>query len=212
MEKNILTFPVKKAKRVMRMQKQQAQKAVLSLSLLSIVFAVVFANEHILKANRTERIIAGGDSNFVGRNVASAGNLDPMRDIEWEHSLAKRLAKNGLRGPASVAQKASPMDELKYGFFEGQYQFLSAKPNVTSIQFSGSIGAQPKVVGAIPTFLTEHKSELGLSYKSIRKVASQDVFKETYELLNEQGRVGSKVEVSLDAQNGLLSMHIDKGL
>lgn len=212
MEKKVLAFPANKAKRVMKMQKHQTQRAVLSLSLLSIVFAVVFANEHILKANRTERIIAGGDSNFVGRNVASADGVNQMRDIEWEHSLAQRLAKNGLRGPASVAQKASPMDELKYGFFEGKYQFLNSQPHLTSIQFAGAIGSQPKVLGQVSRFLDEHKSELGLSYKSIRKVASVDAFKETYELLNETGEVRSKIEVNLDAQNGLLSMHIDKGL
>jgi hypothetical protein len=208
----VIEFPAKNSRKIVREENRRTQRAAMSLSVLSIIFAVVFANEAILKKTRNETIIAGGDNNFIGRNVASAGPIDPMRDIEWEHSLAERLAKKDLRNPASVlSETPTKMDALKFGYFEGKYSLSEKNGKLLGVEFQETVsGDGPKYISDRLDFIKENEDLIGLSFSQVERApaSEQDPFSEIYWLKNDKHKVQGSVKFTMDSEKRLLSLKV----
>src|SRR5438445_12808832 len=81
----VIEFPKEKSLRKRLQDKAQEQKAVLFLSIASVLLMTVFVNQWLVD-NADHSLSSHGT-----RQVASFEPAVFARDVKWEHELAKRL-------------------------------------------------------------------------------------------------------------------------
>ena len=215
----ILPFPKEKVKRVQQLRKAEGQRLFLIVSLFSFVLVAVLANEQVMKNQRPTYLISDNSERSieqVNRAIASAQPLNLFRDVQWEHELASRLAQKEGRMPASMAQKVTALDHLRYGELAGKYRITSvgseSEPTglkVKEIEYidSAEITDRPVQISDHKNFLMEYSTLLPVFFKQTTLATSKDGL-ETWELLSDEGRVVGEASLRFDEGGRFLKMTV----
>ena len=220
----VILFPKEKSKRVQKARKADMQKLMLSLSLMSLVLMTVFITDQISRRERPTYIVSGSPDQIekLNRAIASAQPMDIMRDIEWEHDLAKKLSDLNNRQPANAQQKVSALDQLRFGEFEGNYRFAmisdpqSNKSYVHEIEFveNDEIQSKPVLFKKNPVdFLNQYKQAFIVPFEKAeiepdqRRTASTEK-NQTYKLLNSAGQKVGVAQFGFDNSGHLLKLKV----
>src|ERR1700692_1406273 len=96
----VLEFPKAKSVRKRLTDRAQDQKAVLGLSIISVLIVTVFLNEWIIKSQNKIDSITGSN-----REIASFDDHDNVESVKWEHDLALRLSQEKAVAKSLLAAK-----------------------------------------------------------------------------------------------------------
>lgn len=220
--RKVLQFPKARSKRAIALQKVEAQRFFLGMSLFSLTLVAVFANEQIMKVERPAYVVsneydATGNSKFA-RAIASAQPVHVFRDLEWEHQLAKRLGSTTIdsgRSPASISSRVTLMDDLKYGPLAGKYSIRSiasenSENRVNEIEYiqSDEVTDRPVRLTDTRNFLMKYKSLMKVQYSNA-ELAYQTEKEEVWQLFDGGQNMVGRAHVALDSNGQLLSMRVD---
>lgn len=202
MAKNVIQFPEERSLRKRLVERTQDRKAVLGLSIASVLMVSVFLNEWLIVRKPTA-VNAGGS-----RQVASLDAATLAKDIKWEHSVAGQLASADLKQEVKLAEKPSLRDEMVFGFLQGKYGVKVSKGKIESIEFLNAMaGDKPLKIEDRAEFLQKYQ---GLFAKSFQQVSlqSQSEDKEIYTLLDESKTIVGHAQLSLDHEGRVLSVQV----
>lgn len=154
----VIEFPKAQSIRKRLQDKAQEQKAVLILSIASVLIMTVFLNQWLASGSDSSHALQGD------RNVASA---DPnfAKDIKWEHELAKKLASDNSELSASLAETPTLRDELIFGFLEGKYGMKLSQGRIERLEFiDAQAGEQPMDISDKLQFLSKYSEAFGVNF------------------------------------------------
>lgn len=215
----VLPFPKEKSKRVRQQNKAEGQRLFLTLSLFSFILVAVFSNEQVMKNQRPVYLISDNSPRSIeqiNRAIASAQPMNLFRDVEWEHQLAKRLADEADRAPASTAQKVTLMDHLRYGVLAGKYHIISSGSELHSstlkvreVEYVDSleIADRPVRIQDHEGFLMEYRSLLPVEFKKTALAESKNGV-ETWSLISDRGEVVGTASLRFDDDGHFLGMKV----
>ncbi|MGZ3791388.1 MAG: hypothetical protein ACXVCP_03500 [Bdellovibrio sp.] len=164
----VLEFPKEKSLRKRLQLKAQEQKAVLLLSIASVFIMTVFFNQWLVQGSSSAIADAGN------RGVASF-NGSSLKDVKWEHDLAKKFAKNQTHVSASIAETPTLRDELVFGFLEGKYGMKLSQGRIKTLVFiDAQAGEQPMAISNKEEFLTKYSEAFGLPFHEARLAKNSD--------------------------------------
>lgn len=216
--KKVIPFPKEKSKRVWALKKLEGQRLFLSMSLFSLILVAVFANEQMMREQRPVYVVTnmqGPDRlDALNRAIASAQPVNVFRDLEWEHQLAQRLgAPNADRQPASVSQKVTLMDDLRYGPLAGKYRIRSidsvGAPKVAEIEYidSAEITDHPIHLSDAQAFLMKYRSLMKVEYAQA-KLAYQADGQQSWQLIGHDQQLVGRAEIKYDSEGHFLGLAI----
>lgn len=218
MENKVISFPKEKAKKVTALKRLEGQRLFLTMSLFSLVLVAVFTNEKMMQAERPVYVV----TNFQGPNrldelnraIASAQPVNVFRDVEWEHRLAERLGQSEVdRQPASVSEKITLLDEMRYGPLAGKYRIRSVAStgdsNVAEIEYidSNEITDKPIQIKDAKAFLLKYRSLMKVKFEKVELAKKADG-QEEWRLFQDQKPVG-QARFKLDGKGQLLGLFIE---
>ena len=175
-ENKVLEFPQNKSLRKRLMDRGQDQKAVLGLSIVSVLVMTVFLNEWIVKSQHSVDMITEGN-----RGIASFDDRDAVEGIKWEHELAQKLSEEKESAKSLMAVKPTLKDELVFGFLEGKYRTRLVNAKIEGFDFTeNQAGDQPLVIKEKAEFLKIFKSVFTVGYSKVqleKRESGQEVYK-----------------------------------
>lgn len=189
----VIEFPKEKSLRKRLQDKAQEQKAVLVLSIASVLLMTVFVNQWLVD-NADHSLTAHGS-----RQVASFEPAVFARDVKWEHELAKRL--NGETAfAANLAERPTVRDELVFGYLEGKYGMKMAQNHIQSLEFiDAQAGEQPMAINDKAQFLKKYAEAFGGNYNEVSP--SQGTANEqVYNLMDAGKTIVGQAHFALDDQ------------
>lgn len=204
MNKNVIKFPLK-AGQVMKLRAEH-RKMILTGSLASVLLMAIFINETL--QIWTDSAVM----NLSGRGIASVeDDVNYMRDTEWEHSLARRLAKDKEAAEpksldlASSASYNADLDRLAFVDLEGKYALRLENGKVREIEFasSGSELDRPKHVDAA-AFLGQYKRLWAIPFKTAVNEGKGQII-----LKDESEKSVGRAKVSLDDRGRLIGLKVE---
>jgi hypothetical protein len=202
----LLKFP----KPMSRVQKREARRFALSLSILSVAVVALSLSETLNNRNRPTYILAGSSDRMsqINRAIASAQPYDLVEDVKWESDLAHKIA-NGGRRPASLGQEPSALDQLRFGPLAGKYRISEHASQVREIEYvdSDDVSDRPVFVNDRQAFLQENKKLLSIGFATAR-MESQEGQTEVYQLLDQKGQPVGKADFRFDESGRMLSMKV----
>lgn len=218
--KKVIQFPKEKSKKVWALKKLEGQRLFLSMSLFSLILVAVFANEQMMRTERPVYVVTnmqGPDRlDALNRAIASAQPMNVFRDLEWEHQLAKRLGKTQTdRQPASVSEKVTLMDDLRYGPLAGKYRIRSIQsvdaPRVAEIEYvdSSEITDQPIHLNDARGFLMKYRSLMNVEFERVN-LAYQADGQESWQLFNQDQQLVGRAEFKYDSEGHFLGLAIQR--
>ena len=217
--KKLLQFPKEKSKRAWALKKAEGQRLFLSMSLFSLILVAVFANEQMVRTERPIYLVSGNTQgpdrlDALNRAIASAQPVNVFRDLEWEHQLAKKLGREieDGRQPASISQKITLMDDLRYGPLAGKYRIIaSEQAGVAEIEYvdSSEITDKPVQIGDAASFLSKYRSLMGGGFETAA-LSYQGQGREEYQLLGADQNPVGRASVEFDGEGNLLKLSIQK--
>lgn len=232
--KKVIQFPKEKSKRVWALKKLEGQRLFLSMSLFSLILVAVFANEQMMRNERPLYIVSTNTQGpnrleDLNRAIASAQPVNVFRDLEWEHQLAKRLGKDSsdtaanleTRQPASVSQKLTLMDDLRYGPLAGKYRIRSVSsvspadgetngPRVAEIEYvdSSEITDQPIHLQDTGRFLMKYRELMDIEYSNAGLAYEADGT-EMWQLFDQEQRLVGRAHVKYDSDGHFVSLQLE---
>lgn len=202
-ENKVLEFPQAKSLRKRLIDRGQDQKAVLGLSIVSVLVMTVFLNEWIVKSQQSVNSIVEGN-----RGIASFEDRDSVESIQWEHEIAKKFAEEKESAKSLMAVKPTLKDELVFGFLEGKYKTHLVNAKIEGFDFTNNqAGDQPLVIKEKAEFLKIFKSVFTVGYAKVQ-LEGRESGKETYKLLSTSSKDLGRAEFQLDEQGRVLSLKI----
>ena len=219
--KKVIQFPKEKSKRVWALKKLEGQRLFLTMSLFSLMLVAIFANEQMMRNERPVYVVTNtegpGRLDALNRAIASAQPINVFRDLEWEHQLAKRLGKDSddSRKPASVSEKLTLMDDLRYGPLAGKYRIRSidsvGAPRVAEIEYvdSSEITDQPIHLQDTESFLMKYRELINVEY-SRAGLAYQTEGQETWQLFDQEQKLVGRAHVKMDSQGHFLGLQFER--
>ncbi len=202
-EHKVLDFPQFKSWRKRLMDRGQDQKAVLGLSIVSVLVMTVFLNEWIVKSQQSVNAITEG-----GRGVASFDDHDSVESIKWEHEIAKKFAEEKESAKSLMAVKPTLKDELVFGFLEGKYKTRLVNAKIEGFDFTeNQAGDQPLVIKEKAEFLKIFKSVFTVGYAKVQ-LESREGSKEVYKLMSSSNKDLGQAQFELDEAGRVLSLKI----
>lgn len=217
--KKVIPFPKEKSKRVWALKKLEGQRLFLSMSLFSLILVAVFANEQMMRQERPVYVVTnmqGPDRlDALNRAIASAQPVNVFRDLEWEHQLAQRLGSKAAadRQPASVSQRVTLMDDLRYGPLAGKYRIRSIQsvdaPKVAEIEYidSSEITDKPIHLSDAQAFLMKYRSLMNVDFAQA-KLAYQADGQQSWQLIGQDQRLVGRAEIKYDSEGHFLGLAI----
>lgn len=197
---NVIQFPKDQAVRVRLRERGSQQKAVLALSILSVLMLSVLSNQWVTRA---ETPVSGG------RTIASIGSPGGSQasDIKWEHELASQLSKSkDLQ--AHLAVKPSLRDELVFGALEGRYGVHLQQGRVEALQFvNEQNGQQPLLVKDRAEFLSKYRPVFALEFSQAGFVSSANG-EEVWNLVAGDKTIVGQAKFTLDADGRMTALTI----
>jgi hypothetical protein len=204
--KKILHFPAQRTRKVLALQKADSQRFFLAMSLFSVVLVAVFANVQ--------------SSSALRRAVASVQPLHAFRDLEWEKQIAQKLGQENpeSRTPASVAERVSLMDDLRYGPLAGKYRMRSVASEAETIETklkeieyvqSDEVTDKPVVLPDTKSFLIKYSGLLDADFANTELAYSKEG-EEMWQLLDRGQKVVGRALISTDSNGRLLGIKIER--
>ncbi|WP_413288289.1 hypothetical protein [Bdellovibrio sp. HCB337] len=204
-DNKVLEFPKAKSVRKRLLDKGQDQKAVLGLSIVSVLVMTVFLNEWIVKSQNKVDAFAEGN-----RGIASFEDRDSVDGIKWEHELAQKLAQEKDAAKSLLAVKPTLKDELVFGFLEGKYKTHIVNSKIQSFDFTDNhAGDQPLVIKEKAEFLKIFKTVFALDYSKVQ-FASRQGNTEVYKLISSGNKDLGQAHFQLDEEGRVLSLKISQ--
>lgn len=202
-ENKVLEFPKSQSLRKRLFDRGQDQKAVLGLSIVSVLVVTVFLNEWIVKSQNSVSSIVEGN-----RGIASFEDHDSIDGIKWEHELALKLGQEKEAAKSLLAVKPTLRDELLFGFLEGKYKTHLVNSKIESFDFSDvQAGDQPLIIKEKAEFLNIFKSVFTVGYAKVQ-LESRQGSQENYKLLSASNKDLGQAHFELDEQGRVLSLKI----
>jgi len=202
-DNKVLEFPKEKTLRKRMLDRGQDQKAVLGLSIVSVLVMTVFLNEWIVKSQQSMDSVVEGN-----RAIASFEDRGSIESIQWEHEIAKKFAEEKESAKSLMAVKPTLKDELVFGFLEGKYKTQLVNAKIEGFDFSNTqADDQPLVIKERAEFLKIFKSVFTVGYAKVQ-LESRDGGKEVYKLLNAANKNIGHAQFQLDDQGRVLSLKI----
>lgn len=200
MGNNVIEFPKKQSWRKRLQDKAQDQKAVLSLSIASVLVMSLFLNQWVI--NSTGKSIAAAQGS---RQIASFdGNF--AQDMKWEHDLARELSQKDLQDSAKLAEKPTLRDELIFGYLQGKYGMKLAQGKIESLEFiDAQAGEQPLAIAQKNDFLLSYRDAFGLDYRQASLSEKKD-HEEIYNLINANKTIIGSAHFALDDQGRVVAV------
>lgn len=191
---NVIEFPKAQSVRKRLQDKAQEQKAVLVLSIASVLLMTVFLNQWLMHG--PDQNLANGSN----RGVASFEPSSFAKDVKWEHDLAKRLSTEKSALTASLAETPTLRDELVFGYLEGKYGMKLAEGRIESLEFiDAQAGENPMVIADKAGFLKKYSEAFGLQFTEVSVNTSADG-QPVYSLIDSSKQIIGKVHFVTDGE------------
>ena len=201
-ETNVLEFPKAQSIRKRLMDRSQDQKAVLGLSIVSVLVMTVFLNEWIMKSQSGIDAVSGNN-----RGLASFEQLSSVESIQWEHELAQKLSQEKDVAKSLLAAKPTLKDELVFGFLEGKYRTKMTNDRIQSFEFTEAHADGPLVIKEKGEFLKIFKSVFTVAFAKVQ-LERREGKVEFYKLLSASNQSLGQAQFSLDDEGRVLSLVI----
>ncbi len=144
------------------------RKKTLVVSLLSTMLVATFMASRVNKNRDVVRIDT--DQN---RNLASVAQQAQRRELDEDLMLAKKIARQSLREPASGGREPTAQELLSHGELASAYAIQYDKDGaLRQIEFALQAGGQPRRVTDPAQFLMNHKDLFRLDFDSVKKTES----------------------------------------
>lgn len=190
----VIEFPKAQSVRKRLQDKAQEQKAVLILSIASVLIMTVFLNQWLMQGPDSS-LTSGGS-----RNVASFQPATFAKDVKWEHDLAKKLASDKSTLSASLGEAPTLRDELIFGYLEGKYGMKLAQGRIESLEFiDAQAGEHPMMINDKAEFLAKYSEAFGLNYAEVSLVQKTDS-EQVYSLIDSSKQIIGKAYFVTDDQ------------
>lgn len=174
----ILQFPKGKSNRAQILQKSLNQKAVIPLSILSVLVVTLSLNEWIQVASKKLD---------QTRGVASLPSEDLEKQIKWEHRWADSL-KTSESSAGLTADRPAKVDQLLFGVLQGDVKLTRQNGFVQSLEMKKSVELKNR-----EEFLESFREVWSVQFAKAELVKAENG-QETYRLLDPKGQaVGSAV-------------------
>lgn len=199
MGNNVIEFPKKNSLRARFQQKAQDQKAILSLSIASVLGVSLFFNQWLISGHSV--------SPTGSRQIASYEGAQYAQDVKWEHELAQKLSQRDLEDPAQLADRPTLRDNLIFGYLQGKYGVKLKDGQVEMIEFiDAQAGDQPMSIEKKAEFLLNYKSALGMNFDQV-SLRERGEHGDVYSLVSNKNIVAS-AQFTTDDQGRVLSVKI----
>lgn len=190
----VIEFPKAQSVRKRLQDKAQEQKAVLILSIASVLIMTVFLNQWLVQG--PDALTTNGN-----RNVASFEPAAFAKDVKWEHDLAKRLASDKSTLSASLAETPTLRDELIFGYLEGKYGMKLAQGRIQSLEFiDAQAGEHPMTITDKADFLMKYSEAFGMKYNAVSMAQNSESGEEIYTLVGSGKEIVGKAHFVHDEQ------------
>jgi hypothetical protein len=205
----VVPFPTHKVKKgkasddksTMVQTLDQNRKTTLFLSLLSTLLLATFLTSRI-----NQRTLQTD-----GRGLASDISAQDRRDLNEDILLAKKIARESLREPASSGREPTAEDILRHGELAGLYalKFTDAGA-LTGIEYRGPAG-QERYVYERAAFLQRHKDLLRVDFSQVKLTESIQDKERLYEVyeLRERDALKARVHFEIDQYEHFYSMKVE---
>lgn len=190
----VIEFPKEQSVKKRLQDKAQEQKAVLVLSIASVLLMTVFLNQWLV--NGPDRSLSGSGN----RQVASFEPGVFAKDIKWEHDLAKKISNDKANLFANLAEKPTLRDELIFAFLEGKYGMKLNQGRIEKLEFiDAQAGEQPMAIEDKPAFLRQYAEAFGLNYSEASVTSTTDT-NQVYNLIDSDKTIVGTATFELDHQ------------
>lgn len=201
-ENKVLEFPKSQSLRKRLMDRGQDQKAVLGLSIVSVLVMTVFLNEWIAKSQ------SGVDTMTGNRQLASFQDQSSVEEVQWEHELAQKLAEDNNTAKSLLGEKPTLKDELVFGFLEGKYKTVVTKSKIEGFEFTNAkAGEEPLVIKEKEEFLKIFKSVFAISFAKV-KLDRREAGSVYYNLLSAANKPLGRAHFRLDDEGRVLGLKV----
>ena len=203
-ENKVLEFPKSQSLRKRLMDRSQDQKAVLGLSIVSVLVMTVFLNEWIAKSQ------SGVDAMTGNRQLASFQDQSSVEEVQWEHELAQKLAEDNSAAKSLLGEKPTLKDELVFGFLEGKYKTVVSKRKIEGFEFlSAKAGEEPLIIKEKEEFLKIFKSVFAVSFAKV-KLDRREAGAVYYKLLSSANKPLGQAQFRLDDEGRVLGLKVTR--
>lgn len=198
----VIEFPKEQSRRKRIQNRVQEQKAVLMLSIASVLVMTVFLNQWLTQAPSDN--LSNGN-----RNIASFEHATFAKDVKWEQQLAKKLSRD-LKAPARLAETPTLRDDLIFGFLEGKYGMKLADGQIQSLEFiSAQAGEQPLTIADKAQFLKDYAEAFGLKYTAVSLKDETDGGS-VYNLIDSSKQIVATAHFTADHEGRVISLSVQK--
>lgn len=190
----VIEFPKAQSVRKRLQDKAQEQKAAVVLSIASVLLMTVFLNQWL---------VAGPDSltGNSNRNVASFEPTSFIKDVKWEHDLAKRLSSDKSSLTANLAEAPTVRDELIFGYLEGKYGMKVGQGRIESLEFiDAQAGEHPMAINDKVDFLMKYSEAFGMNYNTVSMSEQSTANEQVYTLVGSGNQIMGKAHFALDEE------------
>jgi hypothetical protein len=213
----LLSFPVEKSKKMTVLQKREAKKFALTLSIFSILVMAITLSEKMNLERRPQYAVAGADRiGQLNRAIASAHPLDFVEDVQGEHELIRKLnvlagEQFSAREPASLGERPSRTDQLRYGQLAGKYRIAQDSERIKEIQYvdSSDVMDKPVTLPDAHSFLVENKDLFSIHFDKAESESSE-AKTQVFRLFNNNGQSVGRAAFEFDENGHLLSLKVQE--
>lgn len=198
-ENNVIQFPKEPSNRIHLRERQSNQKAMLALSILSVLMMSVFLNQWLTRPQ---------DAMTQGRGIASFSPMNSMVDIKWEHEMARQLGQSGDLTTSKLAERPSLQDELIFGSLEGRYGMKVSDGRIQSIDYIGT--DKPLIIPDRGFFLRRYRNAFATAFADVGPAVSTEQGQEVWNLLGDDQTIVGHALFRLDGEGRLTSLTISR--
>lgn len=193
----VLEFPKEHSMKVRLQNKTQERKAVAALSIASVLIMTVFLNQWVTSG--PDALATDGS-----RTIASYAPAAVVKDIQWEHSLAKSLVSQEVR--AQIAESPTLRDDLVFGYLEGKYGVKMAQGKIEALEFiDAQAGEQPLAIENKAEFLKRYARAFGYQFTEVSKTNDN----QTFHLIGTGNEIIGQAKFKVDDQGRVESLQFN---
>lgn len=197
----VIEFPKEKSLRKRLQDKAQEQKAIVMLSIASVLLMTVFINQWL---------VDNSDHGFTSSGSRQVASFEPAvfaRDVKWEHELAKRLNSDSVFA-SNLAERPTVRDDLIFGYLEGKYGMKIVKGHVESLEFiDAQAGEQPMAILDKAQFLKKYAEAFGGNYNEVSPSQGSSS-EQVYSLIDSSKTIVGQAHFSIDDQGRVQAIRI----